>query len=423
MTGTSEVPVTCADLHSPSTHAGVITILPMNNSRRESIYLDYSATTPVAPEVTAAMLPYLSETFGNASSLHEYGRNAAAALDEAHSVVGCAIGARASEIVFTGCGTEADNLALRGVAFAARQRGRGNHIITAPVEHHAVEGTAHQLRELFGFDVTMLPVDGCGRVDPDEVRRALREDTTLVSIMLANNEVGTLQPVAEIGRICKENGVTFHTDAVQAPAYLNVDVNDLNVDMLALSSHKFYGPKGVGVLYVRDGTPYIPTITGGGHERGRRPGTVNVAGAVGTAAAVKYITAQRDEQVPRLRQLRDRLVEGVLAAVPDAHVSGHPQVRLPHHASFVFKGVDGEALLMALDVEGISVSTGSACTSGNPEPSPVLLAMGIPGDWALGGLRVTLGYHTTADEIDYVINTLPRCVAQVRNAASEFMEM
>jgi cysteine desulfurase len=389
-------------------------------THRPAIYLDYSATTPVAPEVVAAMQPYLSETFGNAASLHEFGRNAAAALDEARSVVSCAVGARASEIVFTGCGTESDNLALRGVAFAARHSGKGNHIITAPVEHHAVEGTAHQLHELFGFDLTMLPVDGCGRVDPHEVRRAIRPNTTLVSVMMANNEIGTLEPIKEIGRICHERGVIFHTDAVQCPAYLPIDVNDLNVDLMALSSHKFYGPKGAGVLYVRDGTPYIPTLTGGGHERGRRPGTVNVAGAVATAAAIKFVSAQRDEQVARLRALRDRLVEGVLGNVRDVRVSGHPRDRLPHHASFVFKGVDGETLLMALDVEGIAVSTGSACTSGNPEPSPVLLAMGMPREWALGGLRISLGYHTTEAEIDYVIDTLPRCVEQVRQAALDF---
>ena len=387
---------------------------------RAGIYLDYSATTPIAPEVTAAMQPYFSDTFGNAASLHEYGRNAAAALDEAHRVVGCAIGARANEIVFTGCGTESDNLALRGAALAARQSGRGSHIITAPVEHHAVEGTAHQLHELFGFDLTMLPVDGCGRVDPDEVRRAIRPDTTLVSVMMANNEIGTLEPIKEIGLICHEHGVIFHTDAVQCPAYLPVDVNELNVDMLALSSHKFYGPKGAGVLYIRDGTPYIPTLTGGGHERGRRPGTVNVAGAVGTAAAIKYASAQREEQSARLRVLRDKLVAGVLANVPEARVSGHPRDRLPHHASFVFKGVDGETLLMALDVEGIAVSTGSACTSGNPEPSSVLLAMGIPREWALGGLRISLGYHTTEAEIDTVIDTLPRCVEQVRKSTADF---
>jgi cysteine desulfurase len=335
-------------------------------------------------------------------------------------VVGCAIGARASEITFTGCGTEADNLALRGVMFAMRQRRRGNHIITAPVEHHAVEATAHQLHELFGFDLTMLPVDGCGRIDPDDVRRAIRPDTALVSVMLANNEVGTLEPVKQIGAICHEHGVYFHTDAVQAPAYMPIDVNELNVDLMALSSHKFYGPKGVGVLYVREGTPYLPAITGGGHERGRRPGTVNVAGAVATAAAVKFISRERDTQAARLQQLRDKLIAGVLAQVPDTRISGHPTERLPHHASFVFKGVDGESLLMALDVEGIAVSTGSACTSGDPEPSPVLVAMGIPREWALGGLRISLGYHTTEQEIDQVLDVLPKCVAQVRKASLEF---
>ena len=386
------------------------------------IYLDYSATTPVADEAVAAMQPFFSREFGNASSLHSFGRDAAAALDAAHTVVGCALGARDSEIVFTGCGTEADNLALRGVAFAMRQRGRGTpgRIITAPTEHHAVEATVHQLHELFGFDLTLLPVDGCGRVDPDDVQRAITPDTVLVSVMLANNEIGTMQPIREIGAICRERRVPFHTDAVQAPAYLNVDVNDLNVDLLALSSHKFYGPKGVGVLYIREGTPYVPTLTGGGHERGRRPGTVNVAGAVGTAAAIKYISRQRDAQAARLTALRNRLIEGVLASVPDARVSGHPTDRLPHHASFVFKGVDGESLLMSLDVEGIAVSTGSACTSGNPEPSPVLLALNIPREWALGGLRVTLGYHTTDAEIDYVLETLPKCVERVRAAHLEY---
>ncbi len=388
--------------------------------RREGVYLDYSATTPVAPQVLHAMQPYFSQTFGNAASLHTYGRDAAAALDEAHSVVGCALGARANEIVFTGCGTESDNLALRGVAFEARQRGKGNHILTTPVEHHAVEGTLQQLHELFDFDVELLPVDGCGRVDPDDVRRGIRSDTILVSVMLANNEVGTLQPVKEIGLVCHEHGVPFHSDAVQCPAYLPINVDELNVDLMALSSHKFYGPKGAGVLYLRDGTPFIPTLTGGGHERGRRPGTVNVAGAVATAEAIKYISAERYGQAARLRLLRDKLIAGITANVPDVRVSGHPSDRLPHHASFVFKGVDGETLLMALDVEGIAVSTGSACTSGDPEPSPVLVAMGIPRQWSLGGLRISLGYHTTEEEIDYVIDTLPRCVEQVRKASADF---
>jgi len=392
----------------------------MKLPERHPIYLDYSATTPMADEVTRAMQPYFGVTFGNASSMHSFGRDAAAALDQAHTVVGCAIGARASEIVFTGCGTEADNLALRGAAFALRKAGRGNHIITAPVEHHAVEGTAQQLHDLFGFDLTLLAVDGCGRVDPDDVRRAIRPDTVLVSVMLANNEVGTLEPVREIGAICHAHGLAFHTDAVQAPAYMTIDVNELNVDLMALSAHKFYGPKGVGVLYIREGTPYLPSITGGGHERGRRPGTVNVAGAVGAEAAMKYIARERAPQAARLTKLRDKLIHGVLTGVPDARVSGHPTDRLPHHTSFVFKGVDGESLLMALDVEGIAASTGSACTSGNPEPSPVLVAMGIGREWSLGGLRMTLGYHTTESEIDAVLERLPKCVAQVRAAELEF---
>lgn len=368
------------------------------------------------------MQPYWSDVFGNASSLHSFGRDAAAALDQAHTVVGCAIGARASEVVFTGCGTESDNLALRGVALAAwRSNGKSpGHIITTPVEHHAVEATVHQLHTRFGFDLTLLPVDGCGRVDPDDVRRAIRPDTVIVSVMLANNEVGTLQPVREIGAICREYGVPFHTDAVQAPAYLPVHVDDLNVDLMALSAHKFYGPKGVGVLYIREGTPYVPAITGGGHERGRRPGTVNVAGAVGTEAAIKYSVGQRDAQASRLMALRDRLIQGVLANVPDARLTGHPTERLPNHASFVFRHVDGESLLMALDVEGIAVSTGSACTSGDPEPSPVLVAMGVPREWALGSLRVSLGYHTTEEEIEALLDALPRCVARVRAASLEF---
>ncbi len=384
------------------------------------IYLDHSATTPMAAEVLAAMQPFLSADYGNASSIHSYGRDAAAALDEAHSVVGCAIGARPSEIIFTGCGTESDNLAIRGVAFAARKRGKGNHLITTPVEHHAVEGTVHQLHGLFDFEMTLLPVDEYGRVDPADLRRAIRPDTILASVMLANNEVGTLQSIAEMGAICREHGVPFHTDAVQAPAYLPIDVNALNVDLLALSAHKFYGPKGVGVLYLRDGTPYVPTLTGGGHERGRRPGTVNVAGAVGAAAALKYVARERGTQAPRLQGLRDKLIAGVLARVPDAKLSGHPTDRLAQHASFVFKGVDGEALLMSLDVEGMACSTGSACTSGNPEPSPILLAMGLPHDWALGGLRITLGYQTTEAEINRVIDVLPMCVERVRNAVLDY---
>ena len=387
------------------------------------IYLDNSATTAMAPQVLAAMQPYLNDVYGNASSLHSFGRDAAAALDEAHSVVGCAMGARASEIVFTGCGTESDNLAIRGIALAARrQRGfeRG-HIISTATEHHAVEATVHQMHELFGFDITMLPVDDAGCVAAADLRRAIRPDTVLASLMLANNEVGTLLPIRTLADLCHEHSVLFHTDAVQAPAYLPLDVNELHVDALALSAHKFYGPKGVGVLYLREGTPYLPTLTGGGHERGRRPGTVNVAGAVGAAAAMKYVMQERIVQAPRLCALRDRMIAGVLERVPYARLSGHPTERLPGHASFLFKDVDGESLLMSLDVEGFAVSTGSACTSGDPEPSPVLTAMGIPRDWALGGLRITLGYHSTEADVDALLETLPMCVDRVRRAALEML--
>jgi cysteine desulfurase len=393
----------------------------MVQSSGHRVYLDHSATTPVAREVADAMAPFHDDVFGNASSQHSFGRDAAAALDDAHFVIGCALGARASEIVFTGCGTESDNLALRGSALAARkQRGfKRGHLISALTEHHAVEATIQQLGELHDFDITFVPVDSEGRVAPDVVKAALRPDTVLVSLMLANNEVGSIQDIASIGMLCRAHEVLLHTDAVQAPAYMNIDVNALNVDLLALSAHKFYGPKGVGVLYVRDGTPYLPTLTGGGHERGRRAGTVNVAGAVGAAAALKYVARERAAQSARLRVLRDRLIAGVLSAVPESRLTGHATERLPGHSSFVFNGVDGESLLMALDVEGYAVSTGSACASGDPEPSPVLTAMGIPREWALGGLRITLGYHSSDADVDGLLATLPRCVERVRRAAAE----
>ncbi len=378
------------------------------------IYLDHAATTPVASVVIEAMRPYFDQTYGNSSSLHTFGRDAAAALDEAHMQVGCAIGARAGEIVFTGSGTESDNLAIRGSVYAARKKHAKAHVISALTEHHAVEVTLHQLQDLHDVEVTWLPVDSAGRANPDAVKAAIRPHTALVSLMLANNEVGTLNDISEIGRVCRAAGVPLHTDAVQAPAYLAIDVNALNIDFLALSTHKFYGPKGVGILYVREGTAYLPTATGGGHERGRRAGTVNVAGAVGAAAALKHVSAQRDTQAMRLIAMRDQLIAGVLAEVPHSRLSGDLNQRLPNHASFLFKDVDGETLLMALDVDGIAVSTGSACSSGNPEPSPVLLAMGIAPEWALGGLRISLGYDTTELEIDHVIDVLPRIVQRLR---------
>lgn len=379
-----------------------------------AIYLDHSATTPVDPRVLEAMLPYFTEVYGNSASIHRFGRAAAKALEESRRAVAAILGCHPTEIVFTGSGTESDNLALRGVAFAQRRAGRGNHLIVSSVEHHAVLNTARQLEEVFGFEVTYLPVDEHGMVDPDAVGRAIRKDTVLISVMYANNEVGTIQPIAEIARIARAKGVPFHTDAVQAGGMLDLDVNRLGVDLMTLSAHKFYGPKGVGLLYIRQGTPYLSPLTGGGHERGRRAGTVNVAGIVGLATALRLAQEARESENARLRRLRDRLIRGILERVPDARLTGHPTERLPHHASFVFKGINGEELLLALDVEGIAASTGSACTSGRPEPSEVLGAMGLPHEWAVGSLRLTLGKANTDEDVDAVLEILPRAVARLR---------
>lgn len=379
-----------------------------------AIYLDHSATTPVDPRVLEAMLPYFTEVYGNSASIHRFGRAAAKALEESRRAVAAILGCHPTEIVFTGSGTESDNLALRGVAFAQRRAGRGNHLIVSSVEHHAVLNTARQLEEVFGFEVTYLPVDELGMVDPDAVGRAIRKDTVLISVMYANNEVGTIQPIAEIARIARAKGVPFHTDAVQAGGMLDLDVNRLGVDLMTLSAHKFYGPKGVGLLYIRQGTPYLSPLTGGGHERGRRAGTVNVAGIVGLATALRLAQEARESENARLRRLRDRLIRGILERVPDARLTGHPTERLPHHASFVFKGINGEELLLALDVEGIAASTGSACTSGRPEPSEVLGAMGLPHEWAVGSLRLTLGKANTDEDVDAVLEILPRAVARLR---------
>ncbi len=379
-----------------------------------TIYMDHSATTPVDPRVVEAMLPYFIEIYGNSASIHRFGRAAAKALEESRRTVAAILGCHPTEIVFTGSGTESDNLALRGVAFAQRRAGRGNHIIVSSVEHHAVLNTARQLEEVFGFEVTYLPVDEYGMVNPEDVGRAIRKDTILISVMYANNEVGTIQPIAEIARIARAKGIPFHTDAVQAGGMLDLDVGRLGVDLLTLSAHKFYGPKGVGVLYIRQGVPYLPTLTGGGHERGRRAGTVNVAGIVGLATALRLAQESRESENARLRRLRDRLIQGILKRVPDARLTGHPTERLPHHASFVFKGINGEELLLALDVEGIAASTGSACTSGRPEPSEVVLAMGFPHEWAVGSLRLTLGKSNTDEDIDVVLEVLPRAVARLR---------
>jgi cysteine desulfurase len=392
----------------------------MTHTKRR-IYLDHAATTPVDARVVEAMQPYWADHFGNTSSIHSVGREAQQGLDHARQTVAEVLGCTPQEIVFTGCGTESDNLAIRGAAFAARAKHaareakRGNHLITIPIEHHAVGVTMDQLRDLHGFEVTVVEVDPYGMVDVAAIERAIRPDTILISVMYANNEVGTLQPIEEIGALARARSIAFHTDAVQAGGQLNLDVERLNVDLLALSAHKFYGPKGVGVLYIRSGMELISALTGGGHERGRRPGTVNVAEIVGLATALKLAQERREAENARVSALRDQLVAGVIERIHDVQLTGHPTRRLPNSASFAVKGVEGETLLMALDLEGICVSTGSACTTGEAEPSHVLLSMGFDREWALGSLRMTLGHLTHPDDIATVLDVLPRVVEQLRN--------
>lgn len=380
----------------------------------KGVYLDHAATTPVDRRVVEAMLPFWTERYGNPSSIYRLGRDAAKALNGARERIAGILQADPSEIIFTSCGTESDNLAIRGVAFAQRARGKGSHIITSSVEHHAVGHTVEQLVKKFGFEATFLPVDHYGMVDPDEVARAIRPDTVLITIMYANNEVGTIQPIAEIGRLARERGIPFHTDAVQAGGALPLDVNALNVDLLSLSAHKFYGPKGVGLLYVRKGTPLWPMQTGGSQERNRRAGTENVAFAVGMATALELAYAELEQTNRRVQALRDRLIAGVLERIPDVELTGHPTQRLPNSASFVVKYVEGEAMLLNLDMKGIFASSGSACTSMSLSPSHVLTAMGFPPEIAHGSLRMTLGKGNTEEEIDYVLDVLPEIVSRLR---------
>jgi cysteine desulfurase len=318
------------------------------------------------------------------------------------------------EIIFTACGTESDNLAIRGVAWAQKLAGKGNHLITTPIEHHAVDHTIDQLCDKFGFEQTAAPVDEYGVVNPDDVAAAVRPDTILISVIYANNEVGTVQPLAEIGALARERDIPFHTDAVQAAGYESLDVEALNVDLLAISGHKIYAPKGVGLLYVRKNTPLLPPFTGGGHENNRRPGTENVPYIAGLAKAMELVQANRVTENKRVTILRNRLIDGVLQTIPDSQLTGHPTQRLPNNASFVFAGCEADAILMHLDMAGIQAASGSACTTGMPEPSHVLLAMGIPHDLALGALRLTPGRQTTEAEIETVLNVLPDIIEKVR---------
>jgi len=381
---------------------------------RLPIYLDYAATTPVHPQVLNAMLPYFSQSFGNSSSIHLYGQQAEGALESARETLASWLNCLPEEVIFTSCGTESDNLALRGAALAARQRKGANHLLISPVEHHAVSKTAQQLADLHGFDLEFLPVDPAGMVQPEWVATRIRTDTVLVSVIYANNEIGTINPINEIGRICRDKGVLFHTDAVQAAGYLTVDTKQLNVDLLALGAHKFYGPKGVGGLYIRKGTPILPVQTGGSQERGLRAGTHNTPYIVGMAEALSLAQSNREKHSAQLIHMRDYLIGHVLEEIPDVQLTGHASLRLPNHASFVFRDVDGNALLMLLDVEGFACSSGSACKTGNPEPSEVLSAIGLSHDWALGSLRVTLGSRTTSEELQEFARFLPSAVQRIR---------
>ncbi len=377
----------------------------------ERIYLDNAATTRVRPEVAEAVLPAMTETYGNASSVHSFGREAKKAMEKARAQVAAAIGAKKEEIYFTAGGSEADNWALKGAAHALRRKGL--HIITTAIEHHAVLHTCQAL-EKEGFTVTYLDVHEDGIVRPQELEEAITEETGLVTIMYANNEIGTIQPIAEIGAVCRAHKVLFHTDAVQAVGHMPLDVAAMQIDMLSLSGHKFYAPKGVGALYIRTGVRIENLIEGGAQERNRRAGTENVPAIVGMGRAIELITAEMAEENARISGLRDRLIAGILDAIPESRLNGHPTKRLPGNVNVSIRYIEGEALLLSLDMAGIAASSGSACTSGSLDPSHVLLAIGLPHEIAHGSLRLTIGRDNTQDEIDRVLEELPKIVSRLR---------
>jgi cysteine desulfurase len=378
-------------------------------SRR--VYLDHNASTPVHPEVVAEMLPYFGQVFGNPSSVHGFGREAREAVDTARDRVAAFLRARPDEIVFTSGGTESDNFGVKGLAWA---RGRG-HIITSKIEHHAVLRTCQAL-EAQGFSVSYLPVDEFGMIDPDDVRRALRPDTIAISIMHANSEVGSIQPVRAIGALAREHGVPFHVDAVQTFGKVDIDLDAFNIDLLSFSGHKIYGPKGVAGLYIRKGTKMVSVQHGGEHERRRRAGTENVPGIVGLGKAAEVRGRDMKDEAARLTALRDRLWEGIRARVPDVRLNGHPTERVPGTANICYRNVESESIVLGLDLKGIAVSAGSACTSGSVEPSYVLVAMGVPVEWAMGAVRSSLGRSTTAEDIDYVVESVEPIVRKLRAA-------
>jgi cysteine desulfurase len=376
------------------------------------IYLDYAATTPMRPEVLEEMQPYLKEIFGNPSSIYSYGHEAKAGMDKARTTVASLLGAREEEIVFTGGGTEADNFAIKGVGFA--NRSRGNHIITSSIEHHAVLETCHFM-ETQGFAVTYLPVDEYGMINPDDVKNAITPETILITIMHANNEIGTVQPISEIGKIAREAGVYFHTDAVQTVGHIPSDVNELNVDMLSTSAHKLYGPKGVGALYIRKGTRIVPLIHGGEQENNRRASTENVAGIVGFGKAAELAKLELEEESARITSMRERLIDNLVTRVDEIQLNGHPTRRLPNNINLTVAYTEGESIVLNLDLKGICASTGSACTSSSLEPSHVLVAIGLPQEIAYSSFRMTLGKWNTDEDIDRIIQVLPEVIANLRS--------
>jgi cysteine desulfurase len=379
------------------------------------VYLDHAATTPLDARVVAAMQPYLDTVYGNSHSPHRVGREAERAVERARERIARVLNCAAAEIVFTGGGTESDNLAVRGAAWSRRQHGAG-HLVSSSIEHSAVSRTVEQMTRYMGFTATVVPVDAYGVVDPEAVGDALADhprETALVSVMYANNEIGTVQPVARIAAVARAAGAWVHTDAVQAPGQLALDVQALGVDLLSLSAHKFYGPKGVGLLYVREGIDLVPSQTGGSHEEGRRAGTLNTAGIVGMAEALELAEAEREAREAHYRALRDQLHAGILARVPGAIPTGHPEQRLPSHTSFAFDGLDGNMLVVHLDLRGVAASSASACKTGNPEPSAILLALGLPAETAAGSLRLSVGKDTTEADIGYAIDVIAETVEKL----------
>lgn len=379
---------------------------------KRRVYMDYAATTPMKKEVLEAMLPYYNDLFGNASSVHAFGREVKGSVDEGRDQIAKLINAESSEVYFTAGGSESDNWAIKGVAFANKEK--GNHIITTKIEHHAVLHTCEYLEKHHGFEITYLDVDSEGRIDLEELKNSITDKTILISVMFANNEIGTIEPIKEIGQIAKERGVLFHTDGVQALGNVHIDVKDLGVDLMAMSAHKIYGPKGIGALYIRKGVKLHSLVHGGAQEKRRRAGTENMAGIVGFGKAAELARINLDENIKRLTQLKEKLIDGVLEKIPYTRVNGSLENRLPGNTSFCFEFIEGESLLLSLDMMGIAGSSGSACTSGSLEPSHVLMAIGLKHEIAHGSLRLSLGYKNTEEDIDYVLQALPKIVDRLR---------